>query len=178
MNLRARILGLALLSVPLLFSCGEEESTIGLPPENDLGIFFVDIPLGPYASQVWIDDISTRARDAMLVGNYNDLRFGYLEANHFTEILLPELNPGKNFRQDAALDSIVLEMRINGLTGNQLVTTEQTVEVYQLADTIAAFEANYFNNSTQDVALKLGEKNFRVYPDSIGLRFEDWEIEN
>ncbi len=176
MNLRARILGLALLSVPLLFSCGEEENTIGLPPENDLGIFFVDIPIGSYASQVWVNDRSSRGRDAMLAGNYNDPNFGYIEASHFAEIILPEVNPGKNFQADASFDSLVLEMRMDGLVGNQLLSTEQSVEVYQLADTIVAFEAEYYNNSTQDVGMKLGERQFLVYPDSVNLNFDDTNL--
>jgi len=176
MNLRARFLGLALLSVPLFFSCGEEENTIGLPPENDLGIFFVDIPIGQYASQVWINDRSTRGRDAMLAGNYTDPHFGYIEASHFTELLLPVLNPGKDFQEDATFDSLVLELRIDNIVGNQLLTTEQTLEVYQLADTIRAFEADYFNNSTQDVAMKLGEDRFYLFPDSVNLNFEDTNL--
>ncbi len=176
MNLRARLLGLMLLSVPLFFSCGEEENTIGLPPENDLGIFFVEIPLRDYVSQVWVDDISSRARDAVLVGSYMDEHFGFIKAEHFSEILLPEVNPGKKFQADASFDSLVLELRINGLTGNQLIATQQGIEIYQLADTIQAFEQNYYNYSTQDVGIKLGEKSFYVYPDSVGLNFSDTNL--
>ncbi|MCA6074384.1 DUF4270 domain-containing protein [Fulvivirga sp. 1062] len=165
-----------LLSVPLFFSCREEENTIGLPPENNLGIFFVEIPLRDYVSQVWVDDISSRARDAMLVGSYTDENFGFIKAEHFSEVLLPEVNPGKRFQADASFDSLVLEMRINGVTGNQMLFTEQGIEVYQLADTIQAFEKNYFNYSTQEVGLKLGEKTFFVYPDSVNLNFSDTNL--
>ncbi|MEJ2006499.1 MAG: DUF4270 family protein, partial [Cyclobacteriaceae bacterium] len=99
-----------------------------------------------------------------------------IEANHFTELQLPEINPGRNFGGDASFDSLVLEMRIDGAVGNQLLSTQQTVEVYQLADTIVAFESNYYNNSTQEVAMKLGERQFRLYPDSINLDFEDTNL--
>ncbi len=162
---------------PILFSCGDDEETqIGLPPQNDLGIFFVEIPMRDVITQVWADNVTSRATDAMMAGGYTDENFGVLKAQHFAEILLPSLNPGKNFGADANYDSLVLELRISGTFGNQLATTTQQIEVYQLQDTIRAFESNYFNNSKQEVGMKFGEAFFRVYPDSIGLEFTDTDI--
>ena len=164
-------------SAPIFFSCGDDEETqIGLPPQNDLGIFFAEIPMGDAVSQVWVNDISSRASDAILAGTYTDENFGKIKSQHFTEILLPTLNPGKSLEADASFDSLVLELRINGVFGNQLSSAIQQVEVFQLLDTIQAIEASYFNNSSQETGQKLGETFFQVYPDSIGLTFEDTGI--
>ena len=161
----------------LFFSCEDDEETqIGLPPQNDLGIFFVEIPLKDAISQVWSDNITSRASDAIMAGSYTDENFGVMRAQHFAEILLPSLNPGRNFEADANYDSLVLELRINGSFGVDLSMTTQQIEIFQLQDTIRAFESNYFNNSQQEVGMKFGESFFRVYPDSIGLNFSDTDL--
>jgi hypothetical protein len=177
MNLRASIAGLIFLSALLFFSCGEDDiNTIGLPPENNLGIFFVEIPLEDAISQVWVDDISSRRTGIVLAGSYTDPALGDISAQNFSEFLLPGANPGKLLGEDATLDSLVMELRMVNAYGVDLTTTQQTIEIYQLQDTIVSFEQTYFNNSSQPVGMKLGEESFRVYTDSLELEFEDLNL--
>ena len=177
MNLRARTSGLILVSALLLFSCGNDDlNTIGLPPENNLGIFFAEIPLDNVVSQVWVNDISSRASGTVLAGSYTDPVMGDISAQNFSELLLPSSNPGKILGSDATLDSLVLEMRIDNAFGLDFSMTTQTIELYQLQDTIRTFEQSYYNDSEQAVGMKLGEVNFRLYPDSLDLLFSDTDL--
>ena len=161
MNLRARTTGLVLVSALLLFSCGNDDlNTIGLPPENNLGIFFVEIPLENRVSQVWVNDISTRNTGTAMAGSYTDPVLGEISAQNFSELLLPSANPGRLLEEDAVLDSLVLEMRIGNAFGVDLTTTTQTIQLYQLQDTIRSFEQAYYNESNQPVGMQLAEESF------------------
>ena len=79
MNLRARLTGLIFLSALTFFSCEEDITTVGLPPENNLGIFFADIPLGDKTDQIWVDNVSTRGQGVIMAGSYQDPNFGVIE---------------------------------------------------------------------------------------------------
>ncbi|MBL6449694.1 DUF4270 family protein [Fulvivirga sp. 29W222] len=173
MNLWVRRAGLMLVSALTFFSCEEELSTVGLPPENDLGIFFVDVPLNDKVSQVWVDNIYSRATGSILVGSYEDQYFGYIEAKNFTELTLPAEDPGKNFSGTATFDSLVLETRIRGIYGSNVENTLNKIEIYQLEDTIPVRDKTYTIASSQALAGKLAESEFFVYPDSLGLKFSD-----
>ncbi|GAA0892530.1 DUF4270 family protein [Fulvivirga kasyanovii] len=173
MNLWVRRSGLILLSALTFFSCEEELSTVGLPPENDLGIFFVDVPLNDKVSQVWVDNIYSRGTGSMLVGSYEDEYFGHIEARSFTELTLPAENPGKNFSGTATLDSLVIETRIRGIYGSNVKNTLNKIEVYQLTDTIPVKDQAYTIASSQALGSKLAEGEFYIYPDSLGLKFSD-----
>lgn len=174
MNLWVRRSGLILLSALTFFSCEEELSTVGLPPENDLGIFFVDVPLNDKVSQVWVDNIYSRATGSMLVGSYEDEYFGHIEARSFTELTLAAEDPGKNFSGTATLDSLVIETRIRGIYGSNVKNTLNKIEVYQLTDTIPVTDKTYTIASSQALGNKLAEGEFYIYPDSLGLKFEDY----
>ncbi|UII34470.1 DUF4270 domain-containing protein [Fulvivirga ulvae] len=174
MNLWVRRSGLILLSALTFFSCEEELSTVGLPPENDLGIFFVDVPLNDKVSQIWVDNIYSRATGSIIVGSYQDEYFGHMEARSFTELTLPSENPGKNFSGTATLDSLVVETRIRGIYGSNVKNTLNKIEIYQLTDTIPVKDQTYTIASTQALGAKLAESEFYIYPDSLGLKFEDY----
>ncbi len=176
MNLRARNLGLVLVSALLFFSCGNDDlNTIGLPPENNLGIFFAEIPLNNAVSQVWVNDINARGSGVVMAGSYLDPVLGEISAQNFSELLLPSANPGRLLGPDATLDSLVLEMRIGNVYGVNLANT-QTIELYQLQDTIRTFETTYTNEDNQPVGMKLGEESFRIYTDSLDLLFSDTNL--
>ena len=173
MNLWAKRSGLMILSALSFFACEEDLSTVGLPPENNLGIFFVDVPLKDHLSQVWIDGISSRATGSILVGNYQDPYFGHMEAKNFSELVLPSEDPGKNFDNGAVFDSLVLESRIRGIYGSNVESILNTIEIYQLTDTIAVADKTYQLSSSEPLGQKLAESSFYIYPDSLGLRFAD-----
>lgn len=161
------------MSALTLFSCEEELSTVGLPPENDLGIFFVDVPLGDKVSQVWIDNVNSRATGTVLVGSYTDPYFGNIETQNFSEVNLPKNNPGEDLDDSAVFDSLVLETRIRGIYGNQVASSPQRIEIYQLADTIPLKDKTYTTASSQEVGQLLSASEFMLYPDSLGLKWED-----
>lgn len=177
MNLRASKLRLIFLSALILFSCGEDEiNTIGLPPENNLGIFFVEIPLGDVVNQVWVNDISTRRSGMIFAGRYDDPSLGEITAQNFSEFVIPSINPGKLLGPDAMVDSMVMELRIDEVYGANLTTAPQTIEVYQLQDTIVVQNQDFYNNANQEVGMKLGEGSFIIFPDSIDHNFEDTNL--
>ncbi len=177
MNLRARKLGLILVSALAFFSCESDElSTIGLPPENNLGIFFVEIPLENVVTQVWVNDITSRNTGTAMAGSYTDPVLGEISAQNFSELLLPSANPGRLLEEDAVLDSLVLEMRIGNAFGVDLTSTTQTIQLYQLQDTIRSFEQSYYNESNQAVGMQLAEESFLIYTDSLDLLFSDTNL--
>jgi len=177
MNLRARFSGLIFLSALLFFSCEEDITTVGLPPENNLGIFFADIPLGDKVTQVWVDDVNTRANNIILVGSYQDPNFGLIEAKNYSEISFSNIT----FDSDATLDSAVLRLRISSLNGNNIEDVEHTFEVFQLADSISLNDNGesrvITNSSSEPIAAKIGEYSFMLYPDSVGLSFANTNID-
>lgn len=176
MNLWARRLGLMLLSALPFFSCQEEElKTIGLPPENNLGIFFADIPMSDRVSEVWAGDIPSSSSGSILAGNYEDPFLGQINAMTYTKVFMPYKQPGKVLKEDAQFDSLVLEMRVREATGNNLSSNYQTIEVYQLSDSLDISGGKY-NKDTQDVGMMLGAQDLLIHADSVGLSFDETDL--
>jgi len=177
MNLRARFSGLMILSALSFFSCEEDITTVGLPPENNLGIFFADIPLGDKVTQVWVEDVNTRGNGVITVGSYQDPNFGLIETSNYSEIGFSNIT----FDSDATFDSVVLQLRVSSLYGNNIKDVEHTFEVYQLADSISLSENGqsrvFTNSSSEPLGAKIGEYSFMLYPDSVGLAFSDTNID-
>lgn len=178
MNLRARNLGLIIISALTLFSCEEEISTIGLPPENNLGIFFVDIPLGEQTSQIWVDKVNSRATGSILVGRYDDPDLGPIEATNFSEVILNTNVQFDTLLNNATFDSLVYSLRINDFTGVNFDGQTQTFEVFQLQNPIDLIDEDsasvpFYTSSSQPLAGKVGEGSFLLYPDSVNLSFSD-----
>lgn len=175
MNLWARKSGLILLSALTFFSCEDDLRTVGLPPENDLGIFFVDVPLGDKVSQVWVDDAYSGSSGTLLAGSYTDQYFGQIEARNFSRLFITQTDPGKNIATNAVLDSMVLTTRIRGVSGENLTASTQVIEVYQLADTVAysPLFKGYTTASSHQLGQKISEDEFILYPDSVELTWKD-----
>lgn len=173
MNLWVRKKGLVILSALALFSCEEELSTVGLPPQNDLGISYVDVPLKDHVSQVWINNVNSRATGGILVGSYQDEYFGMIEAQNFSELTLPSRDPGAGLSENAAFDSLVLEARMRRIYGQDVEGVTQKINIYQLADTIHAGGNRITTASSQELGQKLAESEFMLYPDSLDFDFAD-----
>lgn len=174
MNLWVRNSGLIILSALSFFSCEEELSTVGLPPENDLGIFFVDVPLADKVSQIWVDSLNSRGSNSILTGSYQDPYFGRIEAMNFSEFTLPKADPGDDLKDKTIeFDSLVLETRIRGMYGDDVSTTPQKIEIYQLTDTIPVITKRLTTATSQPIGLKLAESQFMLDPDSVNLKFSD-----
>lgn len=165
MNLRASILGLILISALTLFSCEEDINTIGLPPENNLGIFFADIPFGSHVSQIWYPDYQF-ADGIIYVGSYLDPQLGTIGAQAFSDVSLQE-GRDSSLTEPLELDSIVLKLRITNYIGELGAPTEFKYEAYRTSTEISDYDGASDINFQNDI--KIGESTFMFYPDSVNL---------
>lgn len=185
MNWQARIVGLMLLSA-LTFSCEEDINTIGLPPENNLGIFFADVPLADYISQVWVGDIVTGSVTApgnaqLLVGAYTDPNFGEVSASSYFELIYNNVP----IDETAVFDSAFIELRVNFQYGINADGMLQEFELYQLDEPINIYnvvdgDSTIRRFQTEDelpIDLKLADLSFNLETDSIGLSFGETGID-
>ncbi|MEM7107192.1 MAG: DUF4270 family protein [Bacteroidota bacterium] len=173
MNLWARRLGLLLPVALSFFSC-EEENTIGLPPEDNLGIFFAEIPMEPYIEQVWVDDLPYDQSGLLLVGAYNDPELGRIEATGFSDLSTTSFR--SSFPASDSVDyefvyaSMTLRVRNGYGTTNGL--PQIGIGIYQLDDTVD-INRNYTNSDVFSLVQKIGETQFTFYADSLGLERDE-----
>ncbi len=174
MNLRARSkrLGLLTLAALVLFSC-EEENTIGLPPEDNLGIFFAEISLKEAVSQIWIDDTESDLSNRLIAGSHEDPELGTI-----TSVAYADLDPtaARNLIDPTeenttyVFSSATMSLRIIDAYGNIDNTPDLTFGLYQLADTVDG-NITYTNSSSIPLGEKIGEANFSYFRDSLGLEY-------
>ncbi|MEL7002068.1 MAG: hypothetical protein AAFN93_04940, partial [Bacteroidota bacterium] len=173
MNLWARKARLVLI-IPalLLFSCEDEINTIGLDPENDLGIFFVEIPLNDRVTQVWVDDIGSSGTGSMLVGSRQYEGFGLTQSRNYYQLALNAFTPA----DDDIFDSVVLELRVRDITGADLGSTPQNIKVHQLTSAIQNIEETPTSSTSPELGTLIGESNFLIFPDSVTLNVVDTDL--
>lgn len=172
MNLWVKRLGLLLVVTLVLFAC-EEENTIGLPPEDELGIFFAEIPLRDAISQVWVDDIVAERSNRLISGQHEDPELGTITSTAYAD-----LNPtaGRNLidprDEDVTYEfsSASMSLRILDAFGDIENNPEVVFSLYQLADTVNG-NITYDNSDFIDLGEKIGESAFTYYNDSLGLEF-------
>ena len=166
MNLWARRLGLALLLALVFFSCEDDESTAGLPPNLRTKTFFLDAKVP--SSVFWVDSVRTLNAGAILAGGYDDPQFGQVRAQPF--IGFGSFTQSINIRSDAVYDSLVLYLRYNYMYGTG-GREDQRFEVFQLTDPIE-IDTNTntkYAEDQQPVSFQVAEKTFRVFEDSLSL---------
>ncbi|MEM9859359.1 MAG: hypothetical protein AAF843_18540, partial [Bacteroidota bacterium] len=178
MNLQARKIGLLSFAALCLFSC-EEENTIGLPPEDNLGIFFAEIPMRDNVKQVWVDDLLYDESGLMLAGAYNDPQLGRIEAIGISDLSTTALRSTfpKSDTVSYEFVSASMTLRIQNAYGTTLGLPEVTIDMYQLGDTVD-INAEYSNSSTLPLADKIGEAQFILYADSIRINGADSATDN
>ncbi|MEM6359806.1 MAG: hypothetical protein AAF149_09840 [Bacteroidota bacterium] len=173
MNLWARKIGLLSLAALLLFSC-EEENSIGLPPEDNLGIFFAEIPMRDYVKQVWVDDLPYDASGLLLVGEYEDPQLGEIKSIAFSDLSTTSLRA--SFPVSDTIDynfvSADMTLRIQEAYGSTTNLPSVGYGVYQLLDTVDV-NAEYTNSSALAIGNKIGETQFTFYLDSLGINLAD-----
>lgn len=161
--------GWLLWLTPFIFAC-ESEEILSLPQEpgdQTLNLYFTEIPLS--YSLVQADSVYTRRPSTnnsgssyhMLVGNYQDEAFGDVQAQAFTEITIgtkAEVTAEDNF------DSLVLIMVNDYFYGDADNVSNQTVGVYELADTLER-KAYYSTDKADYLPNPLGELNFTPNPE-------------
>lgn len=173
MNLPAKKLGLLLIAALTLFSC-EEENTIGLPPEDNLGIFFAEIPMKDYVNQVWVDDLPYDNSGFLLVGEYDDPQLGRIRSTAYSDLSTTALRPQFPVSDTVTYSFISAEIRLRIDAGYGTVEGNPQVgyALYQLGDTVD-IDGEYTNSSSLPLGDKIGETTFTFYSDSVTLNLAD-----
>ena len=123
------------------FSCSKTTEKIGnglLPESDHMAAFFTDTIELRCHSEV-IDSMASRGMTALLLGSMMDPVMGRTDAGFSTQLHLSA--PNQRFGTNPVVDSVVLQLAIGGYYGD--TTALQTVHVYELADTLSAYEIYY-----------------------------------
>ncbi len=148
MNLWARRIGQLLMVAPFLFACEEDTSVLGFKnPNSKFEVRYVEIPLT--STNYLVDSVmtSTFASNGVgqfLVGKYTDPDLGEVTAIAQTRFL-----PVSRSKIDVAskFDSGYIELRYTfNVVGSTQAATDQTVEVFELAEAMDFDSLPYYMN--------------------------------
>ncbi len=168
MNLLDKKLGLLILAVLLFFSCEEELGELNVTPENNLGIFFAEIPLGNNTNQLWAGSVPGSFSGNLIAGTMQDSVLGNITAKAYGDISVERAIYDTATIRSAELISLTFNIRINGAVGSFEETDVQNFGLYKLSETINELaEINSASNISVDE--KIGEAHFQIYRDSINL---------
>jgi hypothetical protein len=127
----------------LIAGCKKPEDKIGLdvqPGEDALGVNKIDT-LSMITYTIQSDSIRTDEFSQSVLGSYNDLKMGKMEASVMFHLRTASQNI--TFIPDSiTIDSVVLSMRYSGFYGN---FNSQTFGVYRLTEIISP-DSSYYNN--------------------------------
>lgn len=93
----------------------------------------------------YIDSVSTKNTNNVLLGSMKDPVFGNSEAGFYSQFRLSLA--GQSFGDNPVLDSLVLQLSVANYYGDTNVL--QTVHVYELTDTLSS-TSSYYNHSSVD----------------------------
>lgn len=151
MNWWGRRAGLSLLLVVVLLSCEEEISTIGIRrpnPKFRVNYAEIDVP----SSVIRFEKLTTynRGTDSdgiqrFLVGQYRDNVFGKIQTEIYSQISPPININTVTVGATAVLDSLVLHLKTDFYYYGDKSTSDQTIEVHELLDSIK--QTPYYSTS-------------------------------
>jgi hypothetical protein len=102
-----------------------------------------------YTYSILEDSTETKNVSNVLLGSYNDPKFGKVDASIYTEFRLPGLNPNFGDPAQIVIDSFVLALEYVGYYGE---LSAQSFEVFELTDSIEnAAEVKYYQFSSLPV---------------------------
>lgn len=130
-------------------SCSKTTENIGnglLSDSDHIGVAFTDT-LHIACHSMRIDSMPTQGASSALLGSMMDPVMGLTNAGFITQLHLSSTN--QYFGDDPIIDSVVLQLYINGYYGD--TATWQTVHVYELAEALVD-SADYYQFS--DVAVE------------------------
>ena len=157
------------MSVMVLFqfSCNKTTEKIGdgLLPENDyIGVYFTDT-IDIVCHSESIDSMATTQMTYLLLGSMVDPIMGRTDANIFSQLHISATN--QNFGEDPILDSIVLQLSLNGFYGD--TSSIQTIHVYELSDSLSMNTTYYHFDDIAAEGLDLANGfQFRPSPSVAG----------
>lgn len=156
-----------MLVLVVLFSCEEDENTIGIRrPNSKFRVAYaeIDVPTSVILFDKLVTyngGVDTDGVQRFLVGQYQDNVFGIIRTETFTQIS-PSIDNAV-ISIDAVLDSLVLQLKIDFYQYGSTSISDQTIQIHELSDTIK--QVPYY--STSKVAYKpeiLGEKLITIDP--------------
>ncbi|NTW31188.1 MAG: DUF4270 domain-containing protein [Bacteroidetes bacterium] len=151
-----------------LYSC-EEPNIVGLgvqPPDDELNVENTDsVTLITYT--VKEDSIRTDETEFNLLGSNYDPVFGKNTASFYTQLRLSSNNA--DFGSNPVADSIILSLKYNSIYGD--ASTEQTVQVYELINSIFKDSAYYSNRDISTTGILLASNTFT--PDATDSIYVD-----
>jgi hypothetical protein len=132
---------LTVLAVALFFfSCEDEANQLGFPnPNPKFDLRSIDIPLT--SSVLLLDSVRTSNYDAgndvnrLLVGQYNDTRFGNITSTVFAELVAVDsldIDTVANRRDEAIFDSISIQFRHDFYVYGSAGSTQQKIDIHEL----------------------------------------------
>ncbi|CAN5461577.1 DUF4270 family protein [soil metagenome] len=160
MNLWVKNCGLFIFLFLLFISC-DDPTDIGEPinPNGDkVGVFFAEFPVS--SSNILLDSVYTAYSGRALVGKYNDLDFGYVKSQSYTQFLPDKANP--TVPDGMTVDSVVLTLRQNYFHGENFLAP-QTVQAHFLTENLEF--KSYFTFNQTAYAESVGEKTFIPNPE-------------
>ena len=175
MNLWARTLRqLAVLAVALFFfSCEDETSILGFKnPNKKFKVNFVDIPLE--SSVLLLDSLRTSnffsqsETNRLLVGKYNDDKFGEISATAITQFFT--MNSAKTLlKESAVFDSVSIQLRFDFYNYGSLSATPQSISIHEVEKELMIDSIGYYFNksNTGYNPTPLGTKTFSISPDQF-----------
>ncbi|WP_376887468.1 DUF4270 family protein [Belliella marina] len=129
-----------MITLSIASSCSDP-STLGLdldPNNNQIGVFYTEIPLS--ASMVLQDSMNTTNTNSMVVGGLTDDFFGKSEGIGFSRLAISPT--ATRPAQNAVLDSVKFNFRIESVIGNDLGTAK-SLSVHLLTEGI--MDTTYYN---------------------------------
>ena len=150
-----------------IVSCSNTTEKIGnglLPEIDNINVFYTD-SVQILCHSVTVDSMATKGMTSVLLGSMMDPVMGSTNANLFTQLHLSSTH--QHFGSDPVIDSIVLQLAVNGYYGD--TTTLQTVHVYELADSLVSTNLYYQVSEVADKGIDLANGfQFRPHPRTYG----------
>jgi hypothetical protein len=144
-----------------ILSCKKKETSMGkniLDPNDLLNSSQIDTFQLKTFSIEEDSVISDNPANAVL-GAYNDPKFGTVNANFYTQFRLSGLDPDFGDISTLSIDSMVLGLEYVGYTGD---FTPQTVEVYELSESINIDSTYYSFSSVPTYSTNLVQSGYEV----------------
>jgi hypothetical protein len=147
MNLQGRTAsGLLFGAALMLFGC-ESPSEVGLelnPNENNVGVYEEVFTLP--SSVILFDSLNTTNDSRLLVGRFKDPFFGDITTKSFSQV--SRNGEVVAINDKGVVDSIMFDFELSYLYG-EYTSVFQTINVYQLSDTLYSGVSYYSDDSTE-----------------------------
>ncbi len=170
-----------LVAMAFNVGCTDDPDEIGLelqPGKNRLLVFFSDTST-VRAYSIYEDSIKTSRTSISMLGSIYDPVFGVTNSSICTQIRLSSV--AVDFGENPTLDSIILALEYTSITfsGDDVInfygdsTSPQTINVYEISDSLALDSSYYSNKIIPLVEPSIGIKTFipapvdSIYVDSI-----------